>query len=109
MPAYDRYVVRHLRSGQTLSRPAVAPGETLYETLERHGLPIRTTCRGSTICGLCVVRVEEGLEDLVPPSDAERILLDRHGNTEPNARLACQLTFPDSRDEVVVSLLPPGE
>jgi len=107
MARYDRYVVRHRHTGETLAQPAVARGETVYETLARHEIPIRTRCRGSTICGLCVVLVEEGLDDLPAVQPDERALLDRYGNTEPNARLACRVQLPEGRDRLVVALDPP--
>lgn len=105
---YDHLVLKHRHTGSVLAQPAIARGETVYACLERHGLPIRTSCRGSTICGLCVVLVEEGLEDLPPTRPDEQQLLDRFGNTEPQARLACCLTMPKGRRRLVLALDPPA-
>lgn len=104
---YDRYVVKHLETGETLAQPGVAKGETVYECLERNGVPIRTTCRGSTLCGQCVVRVLDGADDLTAPHEGERFLLERFGHTHPHDRLACQVSLPKGRSELVVALVPP--
>ncbi len=71
-------------------RVGAAPGETLYQTLERNGLPIRSRCRGSTLCGLCWVEV---LAPVPPPRPDEAALLARHAPTRPGVRLACTLTL----------------
>ena len=102
MIGYRRFVLRQSGTSAPFASPAAARGETLYETLERHGLPIRTTCRGSTICGLCWVRVEEDAEALAPPLPDEAALLATHAPGEPKARLACRLQLPADRDSLVV-------
>jgi len=113
MAHFDRFIVKHRHTGEPIAQPGVARGETVYECLARNGVPIRTTCKGSTICGLCVVLVEGGDDVLAALPEVladERALLDRHGNTEPNARLACRLQLPQGHDHLVVALdpAPPG-
>ncbi|MCB9674365.1 MAG: (2Fe-2S)-binding protein [Alphaproteobacteria bacterium] len=102
MTRYDRFVLqRRGEPGVVATVPAVR-GETLYEALERTGHPIRTTCRGSTICGLCGVHVEEGGEQLEPAAPDEQVLLERE-QAGPDERLACRLRIPEGASKLVVS------
>lgn len=107
MSTYNRFVVRNVHTGEVIASPGVAPRETLYECLERNHIPIRTTCRGSTICGLCWVQVVDGYDELAPAIADERELLDTHAPGVPNARLACRLRLPPGRKELTVELDPP--
>jgi ferredoxin len=89
-------------SGEPIATIPLARGETLYDAIERSGVvAIRTTCRGSTICGLCRVTVEEGAAALDPPMADERELL---GEGAPaNVRLACRVTLPAALRRLVAS------
>ncbi|MCA9566434.1 MAG: (2Fe-2S)-binding protein [Myxococcales bacterium] len=89
---YDRFVVRY--GPDDVRTVGVARGESLYMALERNGLPIRTRCRGSTLCGLCWVRVPDPPATLAAIQPDERALLDREAPNEPTARLACRLVLP---------------
>lgn len=65
-------------------------GDTLLDVLDdamSHALPV--ACRAGN-CGTCRVRVVEGESTLVPPTAAERELLDLCG-AQRNERLGCQI------------------
>jgi len=69
------------------------PGETVYAAAERHDLCWPTACGGRGICGLCVMEVEEGRENLGPIGIEERELLTRLYGADgerPEVRLACR-------------------
>ncbi|WP_299724116.1 adenylate/guanylate cyclase domain-containing protein [uncultured Tateyamaria sp.] len=77
---------------QYIDGPAVrAPrGQTLLETSRANGVAHTALCGGRGRCTTCRVIVEEGLDDLPPPSEAERRTLAAVG-APPGARLACQM------------------
>lgn len=99
-------VLVHPDSGAPWARLYPGRGETVLHAALRAGAPIRTTCRGSTICGLCRVEVREGGEGLAPAEPDERDLL---GPAPPNVRLACRVELPDGVDRMVLAAAPaPG-
>ncbi len=100
---YRRFVLKRTGEDETLATLGVAHNETLYECLERHRWPIRTTCRGSTICGLCWVHVEGGGEDTRVVRRDERELLEEQAPGEEDVRLACCLFLPEGREQLVIS------
>lgn len=67
-----------------------ARGPTLLETSRMAGVVHTALCGGRGRCTTCRVIVEDGLDDLPPPSAAERRALHAVG-APPNARLACQV------------------
>jgi len=92
------------RTGETYREVPAVSIENLYETLARNGVPIRTSCRGSTICGRCWVEVAEAdLARLPEAAPDERLLLDRHAPGEPRARLACRLELPRGTKTITVA------
>ena len=46
-----------------------------------------TNCGGGGNCGTCIVEIVEGMENLSPPTDAEKRILKKKPE---NYRLACQ-------------------
>jgi len=74
-----------------LGEVAASPRESVYEALARSAFPPNSTCRGSTICGLCRVTVRESSAPLPEIFPDERALL---GDTPPQVRLACRLELP---------------
>jgi len=66
-------------------------GQTLLETSRANGIAHTALCGGRGRCTTCRVIVEDGLDDLPPPSETERRTLAAVG-APPNARLACQMT-----------------
>ena len=65
-------------------------GQTLLETSRANGVAHTALCGGRGRCTTCRVIVEDGLEDLPPPSEAERSTLAAVG-APPRTRLACQM------------------
>jgi ferredoxin len=60
-----------------------APGVTLLELCDTHGLPMDTACGGFAACNTCRVRVLDGA--LSPVEEVEEPFLDA-----PDQRLGCQ-------------------
>lgn len=81
----------------------VKPGATVLEALRDAGIPHASVCGGRGRCSTCRVSVAKGLEDLPPPSEAERRVLARIG-APATVRLACQIR--PTRDLAVTPLLP---
>ncbi|MEO9575087.1 MAG: adenylate/guanylate cyclase domain-containing protein [Tateyamaria sp.] len=65
-------------------------GQTLLETSRSNGVAHTALCGGRGRCTTCRVIVEDGMDDLPPPSEAEARTLAAVG-APPNARLACQM------------------
>ncbi|MFL4470343.1 adenylate/guanylate cyclase domain-containing protein [Tateyamaria armeniaca] len=82
-------------------------GQTLLETSRANGVAHTALCGGRGRCTTCRVIVEEGLEDLPPPSEAERRTLAAVG-APPKARLACQMR-PDAPISVFRVFAPDGK
>ena len=72
-------------------RVSVAEGESLLDSLLRHGVSLPHECEGALVCASCCVIVRDGFESLSPAREDERDALD--GITSESAlRLACQAT-----------------
>ncbi len=70
----------------------LAPGQTICELAEAHGIPIQSECHAG-ICGTDPLRIVEGAEHLTPLTDAEREALEDVCDLEPGPhRLACVLS-----------------
>ena len=83
----------------------VAPGTSVLEASRANGIAHASVCGGRSRCSTCRVRIDEGRDELPPPSPEERRVLDRIG-VPPDVRLACQLR---PRAPVSVTpLLPPN-
>lgn len=81
--------------------------QTVLETSRSAGVAHTALCGGRGRCTTCRVIVEAGIEDLPPPSDAERRTLAAVG-APPNARLACQMR-PNSPVSVFRVFAPDGK
>lgn len=86
------------------ARVTAPPGLTLLDISRMHRIPHASVCGGRARCSTCRVRVLEGLADLPPPSETERMVLARVG-APANVRLACQLR---PATPLTVSPLLPG-
>ena len=65
-------------------------GESILEHIRRiSGVEIDSECGGQGICGMDVVRIEEGAESLAEMTKAEKRFLEE-GKLKPGQRLACQ-------------------
>ncbi|HEX9819446.1 MAG TPA: adenylate/guanylate cyclase domain-containing protein [Methylomirabilota bacterium] len=84
---------------------AVPVGFSILEASRAAGIAHASVCGGRGRCSTCRVRVARGLEDLPPPSEAERRVLARVG-AAPDVRLACQSR--PVREVAVTPLLAPS-
>ncbi|GGX54115.1 adenylate/guanylate cyclase domain-containing protein [Tateyamaria omphalii] len=87
LAAIARPIRIHYVDGPSVRAPR---GQTILETSRSSGVTHTALCGGRGRCTTCRVIVEEGLEDLPPPSEAEQRSLIAV-NAPPNARLACQV------------------
>ena len=72
-------------NGQRLEVP---DGSPLEEACEKAGVPF--ACSGG-LCGACIVEVQSGMENLSPPTQAEKEFIGEAGlNRE---RMACQCSI----------------
>ena len=62
----------------------------MREIDDEHPTPLVFSCYEG-VCGTCLVRVVEGMENLSPRTETERILLEVLVPDSPDRRLACQL------------------
>ncbi len=81
-----RVTIRYV-DGPEITAPE---GPTLLEISRMNGVPHMALCGGRGRCTTCRVIVEEGAENLPPPSPAEQASL-KAVNAPPGSRLACQL------------------
>jgi adenylate cyclase len=88
-------------SGQ---RTKVPLGASILDASRKGGIPHASLCDGRGRCSTCRVRIARGIERLDPPSNQERLVLERIV-APPNIRLACQARPQD--DIEVIPLLPP--
>lgn len=68
-------------------RTKSAPGLTLLDAADEAGVDIKSDCGGKQTCGKCKIKVEEGIENLSPPTSKERDELS--DALEQGYRLAC--------------------
>jgi ferredoxin, 2Fe-2S len=94
-------VVSHDGTARTFE---VAPGTTLMEAAKAHDVPgIDAVCGGNCYCGTCRVHVaQDWLPKLRPADSFEVELITAAGDSEPNARLSCQIALVDELDGLVV-------
>ncbi len=94
------FVTVDYSDGPTVRQPI---GSTLLEISRRSGVDHANVCGGRGRCSTCRVFVIDSKQDLTPPSDLERKVLDRVRAPE-NVRLACQLV--PQGDIKVLRMLP---
>ena len=81
-----RFRIRYVGGPEVLT----APGPTLLEISRANGIPHAALCGGRGRCSTCRVIVEDGADQLPPPSEAEARTLAA-AKAPPAARLACQI------------------
>ncbi|OAN49764.1 adenylate/guanylate cyclase domain-containing protein [Magnetospirillum moscoviense] len=81
----------------------MAPGSSVLEALQDHGIPHASACGGKGRCTTCRVRIRGGLAQLPPPSLLEGAALARI-EAPAEVRLACQLR--PEHDLSIMPLLP---
>jgi len=79
------------------------PGPSLRRILDATDIQVRSGCRGSGACGLCLVRIESG--EAGAPTFAESIHLG-DAQLAQGVRLACQVIPRHSLDIVILALAP---
>lgn len=75
--------------GKVGEEAQVEKGAELKEIAKEKGWPIAFGC-GDGVCGVCIVKVTEGSENLSPIKEQEKQTLDIMGLNDGNHRLACQ-------------------
>lgn len=63
---------------------------TLLNAALAGGVEIDHPCDGEGTCGLCQVNIEQGAENLSPPTSGEQDVLDQIAPGPKTSRLACQ-------------------
>ena len=76
-------------AGTTQVEVEIEDGTLLDAAFASSPAESKHTCRGHGRCGACLVAIEEGLENLSRPSEAESRILHIL-RADPNQRLACQ-------------------
>lgn len=82
----------------------IHPGLTILESARLAGVRINAECGGAGTCGKCIVRIEEGAENLGPLTPAEKKF-----NLKENQRLACQAHIVRDKSDMVVYIQNFGE
>lgn len=75
--------------GTIHARKFVGVGLILLDASPIGGAPIPSGCRRGK-CGLCLVKILSGIENISGMTDVERLTLRRIGHDVQNMRLACQ-------------------
>lgn len=68
----------------------VKPGKTIQDIVEASGSALPFGCRDGE-CGTCVVMIESGMEFLSDVTDKEITVMKMLNETNPKARLSCQM------------------
>ena len=77
-------------------------GESILDHIRRMGrIEIDSECGGQGICGMDIIRIEEGSECLTEMTDAERRFLES-GKLKPGQRLACQAKISEDSGDIIV-------
>lgn len=78
---------------------------SLMEVLKGSGYDILAVCGGLALCATCHIQVIKGLENLIPPGDAELNILDMLPDALPGSRLACQIRIDKSLNGCVIRIM----
>jgi ferredoxin len=66
----------------------VKPGSTILAAANQCKVPIGQSCSGEGICGWCKVTIVAGVEQMIPPGELERRLIEEK-DFSSNERAAC--------------------
>ena len=80
-----------------------AEGEHLLEVALEHGIDLEHACGGVCACSTCHVYIEQGMEQLSEPSEAEDDRVEEAPGLQRNSRLACQCTI-NGKGPIVVRI-----
>lgn len=79
---------------------------SIYEILSELNIPIRSICRGLGTCGKCKILVQSGKEYLIPPTSAERKIINEI-ELENGWRLACETKINKKYIQHLEKIKPP--
>lgn len=79
----------------------VGTGHHLLEVALEHGINIEHACGGVCACSTCHIYVEQGMEHLSEPTEAEEDRVEEAPGLQRNSRLACQCTI-EGKGPIVV-------
>jgi 2Fe-2S ferredoxin len=68
---------------------------SLMEVLKASDYPVLATCGGMALCATCHVEVDNNMEKLGDPTEAELDMLDTLPHATYNSRLSCQVQIGD--------------
>lgn len=68
----------------------VPPTTSVLECAIEHNVPLNHDCGGNCACTTCHIWVEQGMDQLSPMSEDERILLESNDKLDEKSRLGCQ-------------------
>jgi 2Fe-2S ferredoxin len=68
-------------------------GAHLLEVALEHGIDIEHACGGVCACSTCHVYIEQGMDQLSEPTEAEDDRVEEAPGLQRNSRLACQCTI----------------
>ena len=97
--------VRHVTFELGEAGDAGEQGETLRDILDRTTARVRTACAGIGACGLCRVRIDEGIGGAPTPAELLHLGADA---VAARARLACQVLPRGDMDVTVLAPAPPS-
>ncbi len=80
----------------------IEPGERILDVARRNALHIGFVCDGNGLCQMCECTVEQGMENLNPPTEAEEAWLTRW-QIDQGSRLACQAALRGSGQVAVLT------
>ncbi len=78
--------VTFIQNGQSTTVTA-QDGQTLLQAALDNGINLDHACGGNGVCTTCMVKVDEGVENLSPVTDAEEMMGIAD---DPGMRLGCQ-------------------
>jgi len=79
--------------GKTEIEVKAAKGEHLLEVAVEHGVNIEHACGAVCACSTCHVYIEEGMDQLSEPTEAEEDRVEEAPGLQLNSRLSCQCTI----------------
>ncbi len=84
------FINPHGRHSQGPVTIEVAPGTTILDAAEDHGVRVGHACGGNLACSTCHVWVQDGNDSLPEMTDKENDILDRAFDVRQESRLGCQ-------------------
>ena len=86
------------RKSDSITIQPIATGRTIFDYADEFDVQVPTSCFRNGICHECVVEIQQGMEGLVPRTEAESFLRE-------NYRLACQARVVDTAVDITFSPL----